>query len=116
MNVIQLMMGDDCGSKAHERKTWLCPFEYLGQVSERSDQTCRHRELGKAGREQELKPGKDVRKAERDLNAGVKAATITITQGFLNTLAYMKKTHTLSHKILRLSTSCSLLVISPCKD
>jgi len=43
------MTGDDCGSKARERKTWLCPCEYLDTLPEWSDQTSMQRELGNAG-------------------------------------------------------------------
>lgn len=44
------MTGDDCGSKAHERKAWLSPYEYLHSLPEWSDQTRMQREWGKAGR------------------------------------------------------------------
>lgn len=67
MNVIQLMTGDDCGSKAHERKICLSPCEYLDSMPKCSDQTCMQRENWKKQEgEQELKPGKNVRKAERN--------------------------------------------------
>lgn len=44
--------------------------------------------------EQELKPGKDVRKAEKDSDTAVKAVTSVRTQRCQNILEYMKKTHT----------------------